>query len=144
MNEKIILILLGISIVALLIPLQPKKEKQNLDQERPIVQERPIIVIKEENNDLLTEIRRKQQNFEKLGVVYSQSGTDNTILELLGRMSLVQRTRYVYKVRDPDTGLTLDLNDGEPMNELYTGDTVSVLGRSGLFIVNITKKNFVY
>jgi hypothetical protein len=144
-----ILIIIGLIIILLLIQIQQGQIIHETKIVPRFVYEPQVLESQlREQRDIrldprILSIQKQQNSFEVLGLVFSQGGSNDT-LELLGRESIVQRQRFVYKVRDPITGLVINLNDSEPMNELYSGDTIDILGRQGLFTVNITKKNFIY
>lgn len=139
MNSNQILIIIGIIIITLLISLQPKQIKIDHQIEEQI-EEPQIHLIKQQRQSIPNE----PVTFEVVGIVYSKSETDDSIYELLGKRSQIQRNRYLYKIRDRDTGLLIPLNDGDPLPELYTDDVITILGKSGEFIVNIHKKTELY
>lgn len=132
MNSNQILIIIGIIIIILLISLQPKKNQAKQ------IEEPQIRLIKHQS------IPSEPVTFEVVGIVYSKAEADESIYELLGKRSQIQRNRYLYKIRDRETGLLIPLNDGEPVPELYTDDVITILGKSGEFIVNIHKKSELY
>lgn len=76
-------------------------------------------------------------NYKQVGLVYTQDATEDTVYRLTGRKYPRDSNRWQYRVltsSGPADGysIPIELNDGEPMKELYTGDTVTIKGKESL------------
>lgn len=83
--------------------------------------------------------------YRKLGTVYTEDPTEDSVYLLEGRLSPYNRNQWQYRVLTT-SGTTIGnysipiyLNNGDPMKELYSGDTVTIRGKESLgnFVVQI-------
>lgn len=133
MNIKVNVIIVIMLMGCIIVSMRPIKVETKIIREDDKTEMKPKTIV----NQLMNRI--KGTEFKLVGIVHSESDMDDSIYELYKKQSPIQRNRYLYKVRDKDTGLMLKLNEGKPMDELYTGDLVSILGKEsvGDFLVFI-------
>lgn len=63
----------------------------------------------------------------ELGVVHSTDPMDDTVFILLGKEYPRDPNRWQYRVLlDRETGISIPLNGGDPMKELFDGDQISI------------------
>ena len=81
--------------------------------------------------------------WKDIGVVHSQSVEDNTVFNLTARSIDRGRYTYEYKITNQETGVTIELFDGDEVDELEDGDTVDIPGYEGLgtFVVLLNSKD---
>ena len=79
--------------------------------------------------------------WRNIGIAHSESQEDDTVFSLWGREVDPRRSRYNYQVRDRETGININLNGGDAMDMLDSGDTVDIVGKESLgqFIVELNK-----
>ena len=71
--------------------------------------------------------------WRSIGLAVTDDPLEDTVMVLEGRPDDRARGRYFYRVVDPDTGLIINLNDGDDLEELYDGDNIgTVRGRESL------------
>ena len=76
--------------------------------------------------------------FKKIGTVYSQSTTDDSVLDLYEQA--IDRNSFRYKALRNLDSQTFFLNNGEKMSRLENNATVQITGleNAGVFVVNRT------
>lgn len=83
--------------------------------------------------------------YRKLGTVYTEDPTEDSVYLLEGRLSPYNRNQWQYRVITTsgstigNYSIPIYLNDGNSINELYSGDTITIKGKESLgnFIVQI-------
>ena len=92
-----------------------------------------------------TQGSRSEFVYRKVGSVYTEDPTEDTIYLLEGRHHPYNRNDWQYRVLTTsgstigNYSIPIYLNNGDSMKELYTGDAVSIKGKESLgnFIVEI-------
>lgn len=85
----------------------------------------------------------KQDSYSIVGVVHSVDPEDDSVYNLYSRRYFRDDSRYQYKVIE--RGVTLNINGAEPMEQLRTGDIISIPGKESIgdFTVVIDDKYYI-
>ena len=83
-------------------------------------------------------------SYKQVGIVHTEDPNEDTIYRLEGRKYYRDDNRYQYRVLafsgpSNNYSIPINLNDNEPMKELYTGDIITIKGKESLgnFVVEI-------
>jgi hypothetical protein len=85
--------------------------------------------------------QRGQPRKRLVGIVYSESTSDDSIFELYKKEYRYNRHKFIYTVKNTFTGIEIQLNGGKEIKELYSDDKVSILSKEsvGEFVVRLNK-----
>lgn len=70
--------------------------------------------------------------YELVGIAHSTDPSEDTVFNLYGRPHARDRNRYQYRIIDKETGITINLNEGDPMPELFDNDQVQIVGKESI------------
>lgn len=81
--------------------------------------------------------------FELIGIAHSTDQSEDTVFNLYGKPYARDRNRYQYRIVDKETGITINLNNGDPMPELMDDDQITITGKESIgdFTVLINQKD---
>ena len=138
-------LLILVVVAAIVILSQSRRPPVQTQVEEPPespVNRRMIAVAPQQRSDLIFDPANRRINVptqfvrgidprlnpqRELGVVHSTDPMDDTVFILLGREYPRDPNRFQYRVLiDRETGITIPLNGGDPMNELFDGDQISI------------------
>jgi len=72
------------------------------------------------------------RSFDKIGIVYSTDPEEDTLFNLYGRQYPTDRNRFQYRIKDNETGITINLNNGEPLPELFNNSQIQIVGKESI------------
>jgi hypothetical protein len=105
----------------------------------------PTVDLKNTLIPIKTQGRKSDFTYKKVGTVYTEDPTEDSVYLLEGRHHPYNNDRWQYRVLTTsgstigNYSIPIQLNEGKAMKELYTGDSVKIRGKESLgnFIVEI-------
>lgn len=134
--DNLILVLLVLVVIFILLiilskTLENKKKKVQEERQMNLV---PVVPINQRT-------RGSIGAWKNVGILHSESDIDDTVFNLSARIIDRGRFKYEYRVTDKESGVTINLFDGDEVDELEDGDTLTIPGyeSKGQFVAIINE-----
>jgi len=141
MDNSILVLLILVVIFILLVILSKTFDKKNRDSGDSKLLLPPTAIVP------VVPINQRTRGpigpWKTVGILHSESIEDDTVFNLTARIIDRGRLKYEYKITDNETYVTIELFDGDEVDELEDGDSVTIPGyeSKGQFVVLLNSKD---